>query len=110
MCAGPAGPFAAIAVEEAPPGGLAQPQLGNTRSTGRPSCRIGPDAKLRDRDGDVLSKLGISADGGLLVRPDGFVAWRAASRHMLTSSPETTLEQVLARILSRPMPAGTTST
>jgi putative polyketide hydroxylase len=41
---------------------------------------------------------GIGPDGALLVRPDGFVAWRAAA---LVEQPERVLDEVLARLLSR---------
>jgi Aromatic-ring hydroxylase, C-terminal len=35
----------------------------------------------------------------VLIRPDGFVAWRASA---LTSTPQPLLDQVLSRILCRP--------
>jgi putative polyketide hydroxylase len=41
---------------------------------------------------------GISADGALLVRPDGFVAWRAETA---AEDPEHELEQALSRLLCR---------
>lgn len=39
--------------------------------------RIGPHAALRDVDGRWPAQVGLSADGALLVRPDGFVAARS---------------------------------
>src|SRR5919202_582012 len=41
---------------------------------------------------------GIGADGALLVRPDGFVAWRAADAD---AEPEVTVESALRAVLSR---------
>jgi putative polyketide hydroxylase len=41
---------------------------------------------------------GVGADGALLVRPDGFVAWRAETA---PENPERELEQALSRLLGR---------
>ena len=60
--------------------------------------RIGPDADLLDLEHGGLAKLGVSSEGAVLVRPDGFVAWRSST---LTTTPEPLLEQVLSRILCR---------
>jgi putative polyketide hydroxylase len=40
---------------------------------------------------------GIAATGAVLVRPDGFVAWRAKSSG---TKPQEALKSVLARVLS----------
>ena len=40
--------------------------------------RIG--TALTDPSGGFAAATGISADGALLVRPDGFVAWRAPAQ------------------------------
>ena len=37
---------------------------------------IGRDAELRDWQDKFLELYGIDDDGAVLVRPDGFVAWR----------------------------------
>jgi putative polyketide hydroxylase len=37
--------------------------------------RFGPD--LPDPDGSLALRYGVGAHGAILVRPDGFVAWRA---------------------------------
>jgi putative polyketide hydroxylase len=63
--------------------------------------RIGPDADLLDLESGWQTKMGMSAEGTVLVRPDGFVAWRSST---LTTSPESLLEQVLSRILCRSTP------
>jgi hypothetical protein len=60
--------------------------------------RVGPDADLLDLENSWPAKLGVSADGAVLIRPDGFVAWRTST---LTPTPELQLEQVLLRILCR---------
>ena len=60
--------------------------------------RIGPDADLLDLENGWTARMGVSSEGAVLVRPDGFVAWR--SRSLMTSS-ELLLEQVLSRILCR---------
>lgn len=60
--------------------------------------RIGPDADLLDLEDGWTAKLGGSPEGAVLVRPDGFVAWRART---LTTSSDPLLEQVLSHILCR---------
>jgi putative polyketide hydroxylase len=40
----------------------------------------------------------LKTDGALLVRPDGFVAWRTEAA---AEDPELTLERVLCRLLCR---------
>jgi putative polyketide hydroxylase len=44
--------------------------------------------------------MGISAEGVMLVRPDGFVAWRSS---ILPTNPVQQLEQVFAHILCQPI-------
>jgi putative polyketide hydroxylase len=48
-------------------------------------------------DADVAGAYGLSASGATLIRPDGFVAWRAADVRGGTDDELTT---VLTRILS----------
>ena len=57
---------------------------------------IGSDGNLVDVDGRFLEAYGMRSDGAVLVRPDGFIGWRAetASAH-----PECTLEQALKLML-----------
>lgn len=40
--------------------------------------RVGPDGDAVDPDGAWAAAAGLRPDGALLVRPDGFVAWRTA--------------------------------
>ena len=58
--------------------------------------RIGPNADLLDLENAGPTKLGISSEGAMLVRPDGFVAWRT---NILTTNAESVLKQVLSHIL-----------
>jgi putative polyketide hydroxylase len=60
--------------------------------------RIGPAGELLDATNRWKSRSGISAQGALLVRPDGFVAWRARKQ---SGDPELELEQTLTRVLFR---------
>jgi 2-polyprenyl-6-methoxyphenol hydroxylase-like FAD-dependent oxidoreductase len=53
---------------------------------------------LADPDSRFCAAYGISPDGAVLVRPDGFVAWRAADAPGATVE---TMTGVLSRVLSR---------
>jgi putative polyketide hydroxylase len=64
--------------------------------------RVGSDGDLLDVENGWQTRMGVSAEGAVLVRPDGFVAWRT---NTLPSSPEPLLEQALATILCRSTPA-----
>ncbi|MFB4426739.1 FAD-dependent oxidoreductase [Streptomyces sp. QL37] len=58
-----------------------------------------PDADLRPEDGtDWAAAHGTSAEGAVLVRPDGFVAWRS---HGAAADPEATLYEVMVTLLHR---------
>ncbi len=59
---------------------------------------ISTDGDIRDIDGRWAQLTGLSPDEALLVRPDGFVAWRTGA---LPTSPEDRLGQVLCQILGR---------
>jgi putative polyketide hydroxylase len=63
--------------------------------------RVGSDGDLLDLENGWQTKMGMSAEGAVLVRPDGFVAWRTST---LATSPEPRLEQVLSSILCRSTP------
>ena len=53
---------------------------------------------LADHDDVFLEQYGISRDGAVLVRPDGYVAWRSATGHAADGAP---LMDAVARILAR---------
>ena len=59
------------------------------------TCRVDGNA-LRDPNGGFQQAFGLSADGAALIRPDGFVAWRAAS---LQPDPEKTIAGALRSVL-----------
>ncbi len=65
---------------------------------GLAAYRIGPGGDLVDLENSAPRKMGLSANGALLVRPDGFVAWRTDTQ---PPSPELRLVQVLSSILCR---------
>jgi putative polyketide hydroxylase len=54
--------------------------------------------ELADTDARFGAAYGISPDGAVLVRPDGFVAWRAAEAADVTADD---LAGVLSRVLCR---------
>jgi SAM-dependent methyltransferase len=62
--------------------------------------RVGQGADLIDGEYGWEMKMGVSPDGAVLVRPDGFVAWRSKT---LAPLPEALLEQALAQVLGRSM-------
>ena len=66
--------------------------------------RIGTDGDLLDVEGRFLSGYGIGPTGAVLVRPDGFVAWRAVSA---VSCPESALDAALSSLLGYPVSAQT---
>lgn len=60
--------------------------------------RVGSDGDLIDLEDGWQTKMGVPYEGAVLVRPDGFVAWRTSAP---SSDPEPLLMQVLATILCR---------
>jgi putative polyketide hydroxylase len=63
---------------------------------------IGSSGGWQDRDGVFPSRYGINADGAVLVRPDGHVAWRMPRA---AAEPAEQLTTALARILAHTTPA-----
>jgi hypothetical protein len=59
---------------------------------------IGSGGDLTDPEGTWLAAYGIEADGAVLVRPDGYVGWRARS---IAGKPEQILRNALDGILGR---------
>jgi putative polyketide hydroxylase len=62
----------------------------------------GQDDALVDVDGRWSDAYGVSSAGAVLVRPDGFVAWRSQAPE---EHPKRVLEEVLARVLARNLPS-----
>lgn len=56
------------------------------------------DGELTDADARFPAAYGISEDGAVLVRPDGFVAWRAFDA---TGATVEAMTGVLSRVLCR---------
>ncbi|MFI8965394.1 FAD-dependent monooxygenase [Streptomyces sp. NPDC053493] len=59
--------------------------------------RIGAEY-VTDPAGDWAERYGVGPEGAVLVRPDGFVAWRSAGP---ADQPQEQLEEILARVLDR---------
>jgi 2-polyprenyl-6-methoxyphenol hydroxylase-like FAD-dependent oxidoreductase len=59
---------------------------------------IGKDSEVSDPDGNWHRSYGIDPDGAVLVRPDGYVAWRSRNG---VSNPDTALREVFDRLLGR---------
>ncbi|HVC62456.1 MAG TPA: FAD-dependent monooxygenase [Acetobacteraceae bacterium] len=57
---------------------------------------IGGDGALADGDGAWAAAYGVADDGAVLVRPDGHVAWRSASR---ADAPAQALQAALDAVL-----------
>jgi 2-polyprenyl-6-methoxyphenol hydroxylase-like FAD-dependent oxidoreductase len=67
---------------------------------------VGAEGDLVDPAGDWQEAYGLAADGAVLVRPDGYVAWRSRSA---AADPDRALSAVFDGLLSRtPQPASTT--
>ena len=54
--------------------------------------------ELRDPENGFTAAYGITSTGAVLVRPDGFVAWRAKSAQ---TNPQDTLKALLVRLLCK---------
>ncbi len=62
------------------------------------ACRVGDGGGLADPEGAWPAAHGVSPAGAVLVRPDGFVAWRAPGE---VPDPRGALEEALRRARSR---------
>jgi putative polyketide hydroxylase len=67
-------------------------------AAGRVGTRLGVDVGHHGVDG-LAEACGITDGGALLVRPDGFVAWRHTDR---SANPQDDLEHALRRVLDLP--------
>jgi putative polyketide hydroxylase len=61
------------------------------------SYRVGTGSDLRDTNQDWATTYGVGADGAVLVRPDGYVAWRSPR---VTQKPVIELERILRKVLA----------
>ncbi len=92
------GRFVLLAGPAGTPWREAAPGVASALGIDLAAYHIGSDEDVRDLDGGWQAKMGVSPEGAVLVRPDGFVAWRSAS---LVDAPAAKLEQVLLSILCR---------
>ena len=67
-----------------------------TESAGIPlvACTVGPGGDLGDPGGAWRELYGVDGDGAVLIRPDGYVAWRSRGAG---SESRVSLAEVLAR-------------
>ncbi|MFF0203712.1 FAD-dependent oxidoreductase [Streptomyces sp. NPDC005017] len=73
-------------------------RLGDELTVPLTSYQIGAGGELTcEDDVDWADRHGVAAGGAVLVRPDGFVAWRSTGP---VGDPESTLRQVLETILA----------
>jgi putative polyketide hydroxylase len=63
-----------------------------------PSCTIGKEGDLIDTADNWHEAYGVGTEGAVLVRPDGYVAWRSRSG---TSEPGQVLRAVFDDLLGR---------
>jgi len=92
------GSFVLLAGPDGTPWQKAATEVASTLGIKLLACRVGPDGDLLDVENDWQAKMGVSPEGVVLVRPDGFVAWRSST---VSGTPALLLEQVLSRILAR---------
>jgi 2-polyprenyl-6-methoxyphenol hydroxylase-like FAD-dependent oxidoreductase len=59
---------------------------------------IGKDTEVSDPDGHWHAAYGIEPDGAVLVRPDGYVAWRSRTG---AANPDSALREVFDRLLGK---------
>jgi putative polyketide hydroxylase len=69
------------------------------RASGVDAHRIGGAGDLADPDGKFPDAYGIGSSGAVLVRPDGFVAWRDVDRQ---ADAQRVLGDVMERLLRPP--------
>ena len=60
------------------------------------------DADAIDAQGQFLARTGLQRDGALIVRPDGFIAWRSKSA---AADPLAALAEAIGRALCKPLGA-----
>ncbi|HWF95878.1 MAG TPA: FAD-dependent monooxygenase [Xanthobacteraceae bacterium] len=75
--------------------------LGNATGTSWPPIvahTIGGDSEFSDPDGNWHELYGVDAGGAVLVRPDGYVAWRSRSG---AASPQAALRAAIDGVLGR---------
>jgi hypothetical protein len=92
------GRFVLLTGPDGTPWGEAAPGVAASLGIELVAYRVGADGELRDLENGWQAKMGVSSEGAVVVRPDGFVAWRS---NTLTTPPGPRLLQVLSHILGR---------
>jgi hypothetical protein len=82
----------------APGGGGWMAAARSLRRRGAPLDAYRIDADAIDSEGLFLQRTGLERDGALLVRPDGFIAWRSLKGQ---ADPSAALAEALGRALCR---------
>ncbi len=90
--------FVLLAGEEGRAWVEAAPKVATQRGIVLDSYRIGETGDLKDPEQSWYNSYGVTPTGAVLVRPDGFVAWRSVSSPQL---PEQTFVVALDAILNR---------
>jgi len=86
--------FILLSAPEGQPWADAARQIGRSGEVPLRSILLGDDA--RDVAGRFCALYRVEQDGAVLVRPDGFIAWRSARG---VSQPEASLRNALKRVL-----------
>ena len=92
------GKFALLAAQNGEAWCAAATKAAETLRVSLTCARVGID--IGDPRGRWPSANGIGKHGALLVRPDGFVCWRAVKGPPTGQSADAVLLQVLSRVLS----------
>src|SRR5260370_19361457 len=71
-------------------------EVAQTRHVPFRDFTVGPEGDLADPKGSWAITYGVEQDGAVLVRPDGYVAWRCQSN---VTNPAQALQGVLASVL-----------
>ena len=93
------GRFVLLAGPDGTAWGEAAPGVADSLRIELAAYRVGLDGDLHDLENIWQTKMGVEAEGTVLVRPDGFVAWRSTT---LPTNPAQQLERVFAHILCQP--------
>jgi putative polyketide hydroxylase len=60
------------------------------------AVRVAPEADVQDPSGAFAAGVGIDAEGAVLIRPDGVIAWRSKGGHGAAAAK---LDEVLRRVI-----------
>ncbi|MFF8844566.1 FAD-dependent monooxygenase [Streptomyces sp. NPDC015127] len=92
--------FTLLAGAEADPWAVAARAVAGELGLDAEVFRIAPDGELQDPGGTWETTYGVRPSGAVLVRPDGFVAWRSEGG-ATTAGPEAELRAALCTMLAR---------